>query len=168
MLKYSSTNTLKGPHFAWWLVGHHKCVKNQVAKRPHFAWQPPYQLDITTVSKNHVTKCPHFSLQLVGHHKSVLKSCDQTSTFFSIAEVDHHRYVQSSCDDKSTSSLAAGRTSQMCPKFKRQNVHTLPDSWLVIRNVSRNPVTKRPHFTWQQVGHHKYVQKSCDEMSTFR
>ncbi len=56
--------------------------------------QPPYQLDITTLLKNHLTKCPHFSLQLVGHHKSVLKSCDKTSTFCSIAEVDHRRYIQ--------------------------------------------------------------------------
>ncbi len=76
----------------------------------------------------------------------------------------------------------------MRPKVKWQNVHTLLDCWLVIRNVSRNPVTKVhilaismlviinmlgnhvmkcPHFAKQPAGHHNSIQKLFDKMATF-
>jgi hypothetical protein len=45
----------------------------------------------------------------------------------------------------------------MCPKIIN-----------VITNGSQNPVTKRPHFAEQPLGHHhKCGQKSCDKTPHF-
>jgi hypothetical protein len=43
----------------------------------------------------------------------------------------------------------------MWPKIIGQNVHNSPKSQLDIANVSKNPVTKSPHFSEQAAGHRK-------------
>ncbi len=49
-----------------------------------------------------------------------------------------------------------------------QNVHVSLNSRLVITDVAKNLVTKRPHYAEQLLWHHKCGQKSCDKSSTFR
>jgi hypothetical protein len=53
-------------------------------------------------------------------------------------------------------------------KIMRQNVHILLKSQLDIAKLSKNHMTKRPHFAEQPAGYLKWVQKSCDKPSKFR
>ncbi len=71
--------------------------------------------------------------------------------------VGHHKSASyKSCDKMSTFRLTAGWSSQMCPKVIN-----------IITNGSQNPVTKRPHFAEQPLGHNKCGQKTYDKTSTF-
>ncbi len=57
-------------------------------------------------------------------------------------------FLHTSCEQTSTFPLTAPWTSQMWPEM-RQNIHILLKNQLNIANVSKNPVTKRPHFAEQ-------------------